>query len=96
MYEPDRACVIQVERVVKMPTFYAEDTAASANEVWSRLHSDPLFAVRALGPSCLPIKLASPKGRTPSVSGSLRIAGPACVTPCNSAAVHEISRQSSS
>lgn len=61
MYEPDRACVIQVEKVVKMPTFYAEDTAASANEVWSRLHSDPLFAVRALGPNCLPIKLASQK-----------------------------------
>lgn len=35
----------QVEKVVKLPTFYAEDTAASANEVWSRLHSDPLFAV---------------------------------------------------
>ncbi len=33
-----------------MPTFYAEDTAASANEVWSRLHSDPLFAVSAFGP----------------------------------------------
>ena len=66
MYEPDRACVIQVEKVVKMPTFYEEDTAASANEVWSRLHSDPLFAVRALGPSCLPIKLASQ--RTDAIS----------------------------
>ena len=31
--------------MVKLPTFYAEDSAASANEVWSRLHSDPLFAV---------------------------------------------------
>ncbi|CAK0779174.1 hypothetical protein CVIRNUC_004711 [Coccomyxa viridis] len=31
---------------VKLPTFYAEDTAASANEVWSRLHSDPLFAIK--------------------------------------------------
>ncbi|EIE25794.1 hypothetical protein COCSUDRAFT_13100 [Coccomyxa subellipsoidea C-169] len=30
---------------VKLPTFYAEDTAASANEVWQRIHSDPLFAV---------------------------------------------------
>ena len=34
---------------MKLPTFYAEDSAASANEVWSRLHSDPLFAVS--GPS---------------------------------------------
>ncbi len=40
---------------VKLPTFYAEDTAASANEVWSRIHSDPLFAVRALlSPLSLP------------------------------------------
>ena len=57
MYKPDRAYVIQVEKVVKMPTFYAEDTAASANEVWSRLHSDPLFAVRALGPPACPSSL---------------------------------------
>lgn len=41
-------CILQVEKVVKLPTFYAEDSAASANEVWSRLHSDPLFAVRDL------------------------------------------------
>ena len=40
--------MVQVEKAVKLPTFYAEDTAASANEVWSRLHSDPLFAVSAL------------------------------------------------
>ncbi len=39
---------MQVEKAVKLPTFYAEDTAASANEVWSRLHSDPLFAVSGL------------------------------------------------
>ena len=41
-------CILQVEKVVKLPTFYAEDSAASANEVWSRLHSDPLFAVSDL------------------------------------------------
>ena len=41
----------QVEKVVKLPTFYAEDTAASANEVWSRLHSDPLFAVSDSSPA---------------------------------------------
>lgn len=29
-----------------LPTFYAEDTPASANETWARLHNDPLFAVR--------------------------------------------------
>ncbi len=43
-----RQDVLQVEKAVKLPTFYAEDTAASANEVWSRLHSDPLFAVSGL------------------------------------------------
>ena len=42
--------MVQVEKVVKLPTFYAEDTAASANEVWSRLHSDPLFAVSDSSP----------------------------------------------
>ena len=39
-------CCMQPD-AVQLPTFYAEDTAASANEVWSRIHSDPLFAVRA-------------------------------------------------
>lgn len=29
-----------------LPSFYSEDTPASANETWARLHSDPLFAVR--------------------------------------------------
>ena len=29
-----------------LPSFYTEDTPASANEIWLRLHSDPLFAVR--------------------------------------------------
>ena len=29
-----------------LPSFYCEDTPASANETWARLHSDPLFAVR--------------------------------------------------
>ena len=28
-----------------LPSFYSEDTPASANETWARLHSDPLFAV---------------------------------------------------
>jgi len=32
--------------VAQLPSFYAEDTPASANELWSRLHSDPLFAAR--------------------------------------------------
>ena len=41
------SCVLCSRTAVKLPTFYAEDTAASANEVWSRIHSDPLFAVRA-------------------------------------------------
>ncbi len=36
---------MQGNAAVKLPTFYAEDTAASANEVWQRIHSDPLFAV---------------------------------------------------
>ncbi len=37
---------LQAEALAQLPTFYAEDTPASANELWSRLHSDPLFAVR--------------------------------------------------
>lgn len=31
---------------VRLPAFYAEDTPASANELWQRLHADPLFAIR--------------------------------------------------
>ena len=30
---------------VQLPSFLVEDNPASANEVWLRLHSDPLFAV---------------------------------------------------
>lgn len=40
-----KQCWAQGEKAVKLPTFYAEDTPASANEVWQRIHSDPLFAV---------------------------------------------------
>lgn len=29
-----------------LPAFYSEDTPASANEMWQRLHSDPLFAIK--------------------------------------------------
>ncbi|CAL8469997.1 g9539 [Coccomyxa elongata] len=36
----------RANETIKLPTFYAEDTAASANEVWQRIHSDPLFAIR--------------------------------------------------
>ena len=32
---------------MQLPAFLTEDTPASANEVWLRLHSDPLFAVGA-------------------------------------------------
>ena len=42
------AGALQGDAAVKLPTFYAEDTAASANEVWQRIHSDPLFAVLLL------------------------------------------------
>ena len=37
---------------VKLPAFLEEDNPASANEVWLRLHSDPLFAVRTPDCSC--------------------------------------------
>ena len=37
---------LQLEQSVTLPSFYSEDTPASANETWARLHSDPLFAVR--------------------------------------------------
>ena len=36
---------MQGNQAVLLPTFYSEDTPASANETWARLHSDPLFAV---------------------------------------------------
>lgn len=29
-----------------LPAFYSEDTPASANEMWQRLHADPLFAIK--------------------------------------------------
>lgn len=35
----------QADNVSLLPTFYAEDTPASANETWARLHNDPLFSV---------------------------------------------------
>jgi Pre-mRNA splicing factor len=38
--------VSRAEQLSLLPTFYAEDTPASANETWARLHSDPLFAIR--------------------------------------------------
>lgn len=37
--------LLQAQQAVLLPTFYSEDTPASANETWARLHSDPLFAV---------------------------------------------------
>ncbi|DBB05825.1 hypothetical protein WJX82_010516 [Trebouxia sp. C0006] len=36
----------RAQQAVLLPTFYSEDTPASANETWARLHSDPLFAIR--------------------------------------------------
>ncbi|KAK9819174.1 hypothetical protein WJX81_003487 [Elliptochloris bilobata] len=42
----EAAAPSKAEAVAQLPTFYAEDTPASANELWSRLHSDPLFAIR--------------------------------------------------
>ncbi|KAL3154798.1 hypothetical protein ABBQ38_011342 [Trebouxia sp. C0009 RCD-2024] len=36
----------KAQQAVLLPTFYSEDTPASANETWARLHSDPLFAIR--------------------------------------------------
>lgn len=30
----------------RLPAFYQEDTPASANEMWQRLHADPLFAIK--------------------------------------------------
>jgi len=32
--------------VAALPSFYSEDTPASANEMWQRLHADPLFAIK--------------------------------------------------
>ncbi|KAK9825013.1 hypothetical protein WJX74_000705 [Apatococcus lobatus] len=36
----------KAETVALLPSFYSEDTPASANETWARLHSDPLFAIK--------------------------------------------------
>lgn len=36
----------RVGMVTELPSFYAEDTPASANEMWQRLHADPLFAIK--------------------------------------------------
>jgi len=38
--------VLQGEQLAELPTFYTQDTPASANEMWQRLHGDPMFAVR--------------------------------------------------
>ena len=38
---PDRATA-----AAALPAFYSEDTPASANEMWQRLHADPLFAIK--------------------------------------------------
>ena len=36
----------------RLPSFYSEDTPQSANEMWQRLHSDPLFAIKQqVGPA---------------------------------------------
>lgn len=56
----------QVDAVAALPSFYAEDTPASAQEVWQRLHADPLFAIKqqvravplpAAAPCCLSLAL---------------------------------------
>lgn len=44
---PEEREVSRAERASLLPSFYAEDTPASANETWARLHNDPMFAVRA-------------------------------------------------
>ena len=36
----------QLQASATLPKFYSEDTPASANEMWQRLHADPLFAIK--------------------------------------------------
>ena len=36
----------QAGRLHQLPSFYSEDTPATANEMWQRLHSDPLFIIK--------------------------------------------------
>lgn len=44
---PADAAELQGNRTgAAIPSFYAEDTPASANEMWQRLHTDPLFAIK--------------------------------------------------
>lgn len=38
--------VPKADTLAALPSFYAEDTPASANETWARLHNDPLFAIK--------------------------------------------------
>ncbi len=48
--------------MAQLPSFYAEDTPASANELWSRLHSDPLFAARPAARAALTLHTRRPTG----------------------------------
>ena len=36
----------RLEQATQLPSFYAEDSVAAANETWARLHADPLFAMK--------------------------------------------------
>ena len=62
--------LVQAESLAQLPTFYAEDTPASANELWSRLHSDPLFAVRPAGRLILSLGCAYCRPSRPSIMHS--------------------------
>ena len=63
--EPGRRGPVQAEALAQLPTFYAEDTPASANELWSRLHSDPLFAARPAGQLVMPLPALMRHRHTP-------------------------------
>lgn len=45
---------------VSLPAFYSNDTPASANEMWQRLHADPLFAIKHQEQSARRSILANP------------------------------------
>ena len=45
---------MQAEYVAQLPAFYTQDTPASANEMWQKLHGDPMFAVSATSSTFAP------------------------------------------
>ena len=44
--QSQQQAVPAADTAVNLPSFYASENPASANEMWRRMHSDPLFAIK--------------------------------------------------